>query len=103
MHGASRPHRPALFLLALALAGGIAGVARGLALGLEREFPRGGFFLFAHDLGAAASAAACCLARLLLGLGGLARQLGLGALGGLRLALGAALGDLGIVETRLGL
>ena len=53
-----------------------------------------------------ASWAAACgrrfgLAALLLGLGGLARQLGLGALGGLRLALGLPLLHRGIVGTRL--
>ena len=97
-----RPRRLLYRLLALALAGGITRVARGLALGLECELRRGGGFLFAHDLGGC-FCRGLLLARLLLGLGGLARKLGLGPFGGLRLALGAAFGDLGIVEARLGL
>ena len=62
----------------------------------------GGGFLFAHDL-RGGFGCGLLLARLLLGLGGLARQFGLGPFGGLRFALGAAFGDLGIVEARLGL
>ena len=42
------------------------------------------------------------IAGLLLGLGGLARQPGLGPLGRLGLALGLPLPDRGIVKTRLG-
>ena len=87
-------------LFPLLLARGIARVARGLAFGLERGFAGGGLFLFARELGGGCGGR-LFLAALLLGLGGLARQLGLGALGGLRLALGLPLLDRGIVGTRL--
>ena len=82
------------------LAGRIARVARGLALGLERHFPGGGLFLFACQL-CRGLRRLLGLAGYLLGLGGLARQPGLGPLGRLRLALGLPLSDRGIVETRL--
>ncbi len=42
------------------------------------------------------------LAELLLGLGGLARQFGLGPFGGLRLALGLPLLDRRVIKSRLG-
>src|SRR5665811_189544 len=67
----------ALFAL---LAGGVAGVARRLAFGFERDLPGGGFFLLAHRLDGGLGRG-FRLAKLLLGLGGLARQFGLGARG----------------------
>ena len=82
------------------LARRIARVARGLAFGLERGFSCGGLFLFARELGCGLRRR-LGLAAFLLGLGGLASQFGLGALGGLRLALGLPLLDRGIVGTRL--
>jgi len=42
------------------------------------------------------------LAALLLGLGGVARQFGLGPFGGLRFALGLPLHDRGVIKPRLG-
>jgi len=101
MFGGVAPPRNVPVILFPLLAGRIARVARGLALGFERHFPGGGLFLFACQL--------CCglrrflgLAGYLLGLGGLARQPGLGPLGRLGLALGLPLSDRGIVKTRLG-
>ena len=72
----------ALSLLALALAGSIARVALGLLFGLKRRQPRGFLFLFARDPHGFGGRG-LFLAALLLGLVGLARGLGLGALGGL--------------------
>ena len=92
-----------LLLLALAaLAGRVARIALGLRFGLERRLPGGLFFLFAGKLSGSGS---CRLgfARLLFGLGGLAGLAGFGAGRSLRLALGLALLDLGIVRPGLGL
>jgi hypothetical protein len=82
------------------LAGGIACVARRLALGLERGFSGGGLFLFARELGRGGSGC-FFLAPLLLRLGSLASKLCLGALGGYCLALSLPLLDCGIVGTGL--
>src|SRR4249919_3865130 len=68
--GASTRGVRSLFLLALALAlaGGIAHVARGLAFGLQRRFAGQRLFLFAGDQGC--SLRSCLLlAQLLFGLG----------------------------------
>ena len=81
-------------------AGGITGIARRFALGLECGFPRCGLFLFARELGCG-SCGRLFFVALLLGLGGIARQLGFGAFGGLRFALGLALFHRGIVGARL--
>src|SRR5580700_6302025 len=78
----------------------IACIACRLAFGLARGFPGYGFFLFAGELGRGGGSR-LFLAALLLGLGGLAGQFGLGALGSRCLALGLPLLDRGIVGTRL--
>src|SRR5258708_34984888 len=70
------------------LAGGIARIARSLALGFERRVSRSRFFLFARQLSGGLSCG-FFLAAYLLGLGSLACQFCLGPLRGLRLALGA--------------
>src|ERR1700687_2389219 len=82
------------------LAGRIARVARRLAFGLERYFFCGGLFLFARELGCGGCRRRF-FAAFLLGLGGFARQFGLGPLGGLRLALGLPLHHSRVVLTRL--
>src|SRR5258707_13249219 len=82
------------------LAGGIARIARSLALGFERRLSRSSLFLFARQLGGGLSCG-FFLAAYLLGLGSLARQFGLGPLGGLRFALGAPLDHGRIIKTRL--
>src|ERR1700688_231035 len=91
----------ALQLFPLLLAGGIARVARRLAFGFKRCFAGGGLFFFARELDSGLRRR-LGIADFLLGLGGVARQFGLGAIGDLRLALGLPLLDQGIVETRLG-
>src|SRR6516165_10583193 len=92
---------PSLFLLAAVLAGSVARVALGFLLGLERRLSRDGLLLLARDSGGLGR---CCFlfAPLLFGLGGLAPLPGPLAIGYDRLALGAPLGDLGIIVPRLG-
>ena len=65
------------------------------------SFAGSGLFLFARGLRCGLRCR-LGLAGFLLGLGGFARQLGLGPVCGLRLALGLALPHGGIVGTRLG-
>ena len=97
-----RASDPLLLLALAALAGRVARIALGLRFGLEGHLPGGLFFLFAGELGGGCSRS-FRLARLLLGLGGFAGLPGLGTGGSLRLALGLALLDLGIVRAGLGL
>src|ERR1700675_2313566 len=89
--GAARKGPLSLFLFPR----GVARIARGPAFGLERGFACFSLFPLARELGCC-----CCggllLEALLLGLGGLARLLGLGARDGLSLALGLSLLDRGI-------
>ena len=92
---------PSLFLLAAVLAGSVARVALGFLLGLERRLSRDGLLLLARDSGGLGR---CCFlfAPLLFDLDGLALLPGPLAIGYDRLALGAPLGDLGIIVPRLG-
>src|SRR6516225_9943356 len=92
---------PSLFLLAAVLVGSVARVALGFLLGLERRLSRDGLLLLARDSGGLGR---CCFlfAPLLFDLGGLAPLPGPLAIGYDRLALGAPLGDLGIIVPRLG-
>jgi hypothetical protein len=99
--GPARTFQLLLLAFAAPLAGGVACVALGLLFGLKGGKPCGFFFFFAGELGCRLRRG-LGLPRHLLGLGGLARFLGLGARGGLRLALGLTLLDLGIVRSRLG-
>src|SRR4051812_18474938 len=92
---------PTNLLLPLLLAGGVAGVAGGLAFGFERHFAGGGFFLLAEKLSRGFCGEPFFLG-LLCGPLGLAGFLGLGAGRSLRFALGLALLDPGIVRARLG-
>src|ERR1700754_149870 len=83
------------------LAGGVAGVAGGLALGFQRRFAAGGFFLFAGG-GRSRFLGEAGFLGLLRSLLGVARELGLGARLGLRLALGLPLLYRRIIGARLG-
>src|SRR5258708_1396696 len=82
------------------LAGGVTRIARRLAFGFERRLFCRSLFLFASELGCGLCRRFGC-APFLLGLGGLARQSGLGTLGGLRLALRLSLLYRRILEARL--
>src|ERR1700754_1906209 len=95
------PCGPALFLLALALAGSITRIALGLLLGFERGLPCGFFFLFAGNPGGLGRGGFLG-ATLFFGLGGFARFFRLGAGGGDGHALGFALLHRRIVGAGLG-
>src|SRR5205085_249596 len=83
------------FLSLLLFASCIARIPRGLALLLKGDFASRGLLLFARKLRCRGGRQLFLLA-LLLGLGGFARQFGLGALNGQSLSLGLPLLDRGI-------
>src|ERR1700733_8660284 len=74
-------------LFFLVFSRGVARIALFFLLGFECRLPCEGLFLFAQDLGRGRGSL-LFLGALALSLGGLARQLGLGTLGGQRFALG---------------
>src|SRR5579872_114264 len=97
------PRRPAALqaaiapaLLFLLLPRGVARVARGFLLGLERDLPGGGFLLFAQKP-RRVRGFGLRLEALAIGLGGVARHACLGPAGGLRFAFGLPRLDRGIV------
>src|ERR1700760_4974204 len=98
----SATERGSALLLAALLARRIAGVALGFLVGFERGQTCFFLFLLARDA-RGLGGGSLFLTALGLGLFGLTRQPCLFAIGGDRLALGAALGHFRIVLARLGL